>query len=262
MTLLSGVMLKPSTASLGVASWISLLRDTHVNPSAPQARDWGNLTLDTYGQLYDESFERLSPVCASLKTVPDTSSTVLTRCGKTFETWVSGLRRAPSLRKRLVPITDESAFIFLLPTPTATRYGSSQNEGKVEHKRPSKGTPSLDTMGRRGLMPTPTARDWKGPNVNKRQGGPDLPMAVRNMVPTPTAADSKGSRRHGYMLGGKAGTTLTDFALGTTDSEGSRGAVDLCLNPQFSEWLMGWPQNWTCVCGACETIACSLSETE
>jgi len=29
------------------------------------------------------------------------------------------------------------------PTPSGTIYGSSQNEGKVEHKRPSKGTPSL-----------------------------------------------------------------------------------------------------------------------
>jgi hypothetical protein len=75
--------------------------------------------------------------------------------------------------------------------------------------------------------------------------------------------DSKGSRRHGYMLKGNAGTTLTDFALGTTDSSESRGeAGSLCLNPQFSEWLMAWPPNWTCVCGDCEIIASSSQETE
>ena len=31
------------------------------------------------------------------------------------------------------------------PTPSATRYGSSQNEGSVAHDRPSRGTPSLET---------------------------------------------------------------------------------------------------------------------
>ena len=31
------------------------------------------------------------------------------------------------------------------PTPSATPYGTSQNEGSVAHDRPSRGTPSLDT---------------------------------------------------------------------------------------------------------------------
>jgi hypothetical protein len=31
------------------------------------------------------------------------------------------------------------------PTPSATRYGTSQNEGEVPHERPSAGTPSLET---------------------------------------------------------------------------------------------------------------------
>lgn len=34
------------------------------------------------------------------------------------------------------------------PTPSATDYGSSQNEGKVAHKRPTAGTPSLSSWAR------------------------------------------------------------------------------------------------------------------
>jgi len=40
------------------------------------------------------------------------------------------------------------------PTPSATRYGSSQNEGSVAHDRPSRGTPSLETWASSHLDPT------------------------------------------------------------------------------------------------------------
>lgn len=44
------------------------------------------------------------------------------------------------------------------PTPSATPYGSAQNEGTVPHNRPTRGTPSLDTWARKGASwPTPTA---------------------------------------------------------------------------------------------------------
>ena len=73
-------------------------------------------------------------------------------------------------------------------------------------------------------------------------------------IPIPTSADSRSSRRHGYMLEGHGGATLLDFALLTTDSESARGATARSLNPQFSEWLMGWPINWTCSCGRCPEV--------
>lgn len=55
------------------------------------------------------------------------------------------------------------------PTPTATRYGTSQNEGQVSHKRPSSGTVSLDTFAR--MWPTPTASNAsRGPSGDVEEG--------------------------------------------------------------------------------------------
>jgi hypothetical protein len=110
-------------------------------------------------------------------------------------------------------------------------------------------------MGLRPL-PTPNVRDWKdaGPNQGNRRS-PNLgTMVARAPIPTPTAQDSRSSRRHGYMVTGHSGTTLTDFALGTSDSASARGTPERSLSPQFSEWLMGWPINWTCFCGRCQPV--------
>lgn len=67
----------------------------------------------------------------------------------------------------------------------------------------------------------------------------------RSLWPTPTAMDSVGSRRHGYMLKGNPGTTLTDAAFIHQHGESKRGPVTECLNPSFIEWLMGFPAGWT-----------------
>lgn len=107
------------------------------------------------------------------------------------------------------------------PTLSATRYGSSQNEGKVPHKRATKGTKSLDTW----------ARQW----------------------PTATAGDAKssGSRGKRGNAGNKAneGTSLTDATARdgrhdpTTCTHG--GPCQPKLSPRFAERLMGFPEGWT-----------------
>lgn len=72
------------------------------------------------------------------------------------------------------------------PTPSATPYGTSQNEGQVAHKRPTAGTPSLDTWAKN--WHTPMAGDARaGPNQHTQSLGKD----VKNW-PTPAATDWKG----------------------------------------------------------------------
>ena len=63
--------------------------------------------------------------------------------------------------------------------------------------------------------PTPTSRDWKD------GGNPDVNVPLNSLLgrvvwltswPTPTATDGESSARHGYMIKGHSGTTLTDAA--------------------------------------------------
>lgn len=80
------------------------------------------------------------------------------------------------------------------------------------------------------MWPTPTARDWKDSGMEKsaqERKSPNLPAAVR-MWPTPDT-ETRGARinQNGHHL------TLQD-AVGSGK-----------LNPQFVEWLMGYPIGWT-----------------
>lgn len=112
------------------------------------------------------------------------------------------------------------------------------------------------------LLPTPTARDWKG--RNQRDDATCLPGAVDRLLPTPTASrygnnqsDSPNAairpsleslsadlevdwgiyepaiRRHEAWLGRPAPTPRIGVARGKKK-----------LNPQLSEWMMGWPAGW------------------
>lgn len=152
------------------------------------------------------------------------------------------------------------------PTPSATRYGSSQNgiNGKGgENERPSAGTPSLDTIAAR-LWPTPSATDHKGSSAPGQRYG-QLSEAAEQLWPTPTLGDSRaaGSRN---AEGSKAhlGVSLSD-AVHTGDSRGRRAretptdgaptsTAGRVLNPRFVEALMGWPPGWT-DCASSETAS-------
>lgn len=79
-------------------------------------------------------------------------------CGETCTCWATEpvpSRFLPSTSAR--PITADECSC-LLPTPTASNYGSSNNgcpgDGRQEYA--TKGTLSLRGMARRGLLPTPT----------------------------------------------------------------------------------------------------------
>lgn len=74
----------------------------------------------------------------------------------------------------------------LLPTPTATEYGS--NQGGAAGREGQKNRPSLGTLARTGLLPTPAARDHRSPNKKSYQErsqskkGEQLPNAVGGLL--------------------------------------------------------------------------------
>ncbi|SKU47241.1 phage DNA methylase [Mycobacteroides abscessus subsp. abscessus] len=171
---------------------------------------------------------------------------------------------------------------YLLPTPTARRYGSNQSPSPGAAIRPGLGsiadllpTPSVadgmgghlarsDARSDELLLPTPAARDHKGAADPHREGGYDLYSALA-LLPTPAASDATGGgqspdRREGHSR------QLIDFALldGTSawgkyapairrweaitreaaspTEPGAKGNPRLAA--RFSEWMQGWPLGW------------------
>ncbi len=107
------------------------------------------------------------------------------------ETWPrAGMMRSGIAYRqpRLVPHTSVTGYSSL-PTPTASRYGTNQGGGMG---RVGPVRPSLESMGRTGLWPTPTAGDGaRGQNVYDGKRGQSLIGAARGqMWPTPRANDA------------------------------------------------------------------------
>ncbi len=126
----------------------------------------------------------------------------------------------------------------LLPTPTATEYGSNQGggAGRVGPVRYS-----LQSMAQKNLIPTPTASDANGAgsrNTESSKAHPGLSLmdwargdgGTGRLLPTPSASDDR---------------TCADY------SDGSRGHSPQLrhlgsgrLNPRFVAWMMGFPPGW------------------
>ena len=153
-----------------------------------------------------------------------------------------------------------------LPTPSSISYGSNQGEGMgrvgpVRH--------SLESMARHDMWPTPQHRDGTPRGAQaKRYLNPDrsndLPDAVK-LWPTPTKnanADCPSERRRntpalssavtstdadmmvcgcGYEFPENLGKYRCPNCLGEYEGRSKPAGS---LNPDWVEWLMGWPIGW------------------
>ena len=140
------------------------------------------------------------------------------------------------------------------PTPSATPYGSSQNEGQVPHKRPSNGTRSLETWAAK-LWPTATAGDAKAsgsrnsPN-SKANGGLSLTDAATTgnstgrgakLWPTAGANDHKGTAKEGQRRRQLDEAAEQKFRPGPpapteTGAESPNTSSPLWCSPQGRDW--------------------------
>lgn len=148
----------------------------------------------------------------------------------------------------------------LLPTPTATEYGSGQNgkpgDGRKEYA--GKGMPSLSTLARR-MIPTPTAGDAKSAgsrNTPDSKANPGLSLTdyVREdggrgresgLWATPSARDWKdtpGMSSSGINPDGSERKRSDQLARQVYQHGQQRSGQ---LNPEWVEWLMGYPVGWT-----------------
>ena len=213
----------PSSGTGGLdaiaAEWISSLPVSPALPSASPGSGTVEPTSGTCGPRHATCFARFVPASPISKTSPDSYPWVTdqARLDGTSEpylqTWPnSGWMRSgrcselTTLGLRTGGSGYGSSPIY--PTPSATEYGSSQNG--INSTRPSAGTPSLETMARRGSWPTPstamnagfTRDDEKRAAVSSgghRRGhcGNELLRRVEARAwPTPRAEDSESTGAH------------------------------------------------------------------
>jgi len=101
--------------------------------------------------------------------------------------------------------------------------------------------PSLHTMARKGLWPTPTARDWRSGKSNLHGTNARPLNEVVLLWPTPTV---KGN----YNRAGLSQRSGDGLAVAVNKAAPTTGGA---LNPTWVEWLMGFPLEWTaCVSSA------------
>ena len=121
-----------------------------------------------------------------------------------------------------------------IPTPSAQEAGAIDPANVKGELKPNSrvyskktGKHMQVTLNRYvGLWPTPTKSDGTGgPGHSGRAGGLNLRTAVQ--FPTPTASNTKAN----HMRGADKGKTRESRSYGTTGQ----------LNPDWVEWLMGWP---------------------
>ena len=120
-----------------------------------------------------------------------------------------------------------------LSVPRTTEKGSGSSQEMWATPRTTDGTGGPRKLDERGRRISQTNPDLVF--------GANLSDQVR-MWPTPTTRDHKGGYQGGRIRNGKVSMDTLDVAVQHTDNQQKTGGQ---LNPQWVEWLMGYPEGWT-----------------
>jgi len=202
-------------------------QDTHashlVRPGSDEAR---KMTV-TSGRKYLPLCKQSGRLGAFSRMFLDTSVWASTKCYLTWKAKVTPSNRLLFQLAPSMPRTDAIESGSLLHTPTAKANQMSPDMVK-------KGS---------GWWPTAVADDTGMRKKKYAQGGTPLSLAVQQpqMWPTPDASD-RGPR--------SADLVVNQSTVRRRDSGQKRGmdlqtAAGGSLNPQWVEWLMGYPEGWT-----------------
>lgn len=130
-----------------------------------------------------------------------------------------------------------SAEVKLWPTPTASL---ADKGGRITPRKGREGGTLIEAVSSR-MFPTPCAIDAGSGRINKSpsNGAAERPtlamMARKNLWPTPCASASKGSSP--AALTRKSGKDRSNDRIDHAVMASDGGQ----LNPEWVEWLMGWP---------------------
>lgn len=224
-----GMTCKPLTGSRG-AELLTLWRAGFRAKTLAQQEEAQESTESAAecGRTWPASLAKYDPVTSSWKTAQYSLLGGLDEFSETWPRW--GLMRNGECWElpTLVPLTNESAS-GLWQTPVADDAAN-----RAAGKWNSRGEPKLSAQV---LWPTPT-RDSATERTSKYvQGGMPLTLAVQQ-YPTPTASAHKGwSPNHN-----RAGTDdRLDYTIERQSFATGQQTPPMRLNPDWVEWLMGWP---------------------
>jgi hypothetical protein len=245
---------------------MSLLEDSPVNRSVSQEKEKESMTIDTSGMKLLESLENVNPngsLAKMLKALlTSTTAWYSDRCKLIWKKKVSKSNVLLfQLQASVHGIKGKESGLWL--TPTATDIGTRSKEAMEKRKkyRTSIGRTTVPPgnlaeqvqygMPTVNMFPTPTASDIEGgvskdvqlknghffrENKKGERWGVKLRDAM-SMFPTPTTRDHKDS-----TLSPAYQNRNSDSLPIKMMKEGKPGGK---LNPEFVEFLMGYPLNWT-----------------
>jgi len=228
---------------------ILLQEDFHANHSQSQEKENQQQMIVTSGMKCLESLEKSNQSGLLQKMLKalliSTKAWYSDRC---LMTWKKKVSKANVLLFQLQASVhgineNESG---LLPTPRAqepgrTREGYGRALGELmEGKQQIK------------MYPTPTQDSASERTKKYKQGGTPLTMAVK-MFPTPTARDWHTPMNPNYVHQNNKGWTTIRKGSGVKYGASVPDVVNKLnqeklggkLNPEFVEFLMGYPMNWT-----------------
>lgn len=217
--------------------------DSRANHSANPGKEKAKTMTAISGMKCYESFAKYVPNGALLKMFSDYLLCKTEWPSKKFVLiWKMRRTSYSRLLFRLVPLmhrTDATEFGSLLKTPTKAQFEGS----KTGMKPGSTGT--LSQQFRFGLLKTPTASECEGGimeirgNANAKYKLRDQIHSLKNTLPTPKSRDSKG-KAHSHRIHTHKFSDLNDeISLINGTNTGFR------LQPEFVEWMMGFPEGFT-----------------
>ncbi len=237
------------TGNHGAASSMSSAAASHVRTYPAQERAQESTAREAdFGQKCTESYARFDPGSHSWKT-PQCS--FLAGLDEFSETWPkSGIMRFGRAYPRQIakPRTSARGYGYLqcrhmIPTPTccnAPNAGSNTN-----------GPKSLLDVARTGWNP---GQQWRTPNSRDYKGVIRDPQKVEARLaagkfPTPQVADNKfaynSKRENIEARKGKHQMCLAHAVQQEELEKDPKATHGGALNPDWVEWLMGWPLGWT-----------------
>ena len=250
---------------------MSLLEDSPVSRSVSQEKEKEQMTIDTSGMKLLESLENVSPdglLAKMLKALlTSTTAWYSDRCKLT---WKKKVSKSNVLLFQLqasvhgIKGNESGSLERMWRTPTAEGDAGKRGLGKMTTLEAQQKNRTV-TLSRQmrdvdhgiikspSMYPTPTQDSASERTKKYSQGGMPLPMAVK-MFPTPSASchmdvvappETVTQNNQGWSVtrvgtGTKFGAKLNDV-VNKLDQEKLGGK----LNPNFVEFLMGFPMNWT-----------------